>query len=160
MALDCLAYATSFALRPSAWHRRLQGSSVEFRAVPGTVCRPAGLNKAKWTRRAQELEQIPPPSGNQYLGVRTKEAYANPFLVVHPQTVTLTIIFRDQDSDGFSAGGILRPANARRQESTAAGRFARGTRRSFARRWPTAVWLRSNSPLPPPKASGSPFAVM
>ena len=64
----------------------------------------------------QELEQIPPPSKNRYLSVRTKEAYANPFLVVHPQTITLTIIFRDQDPNGFSAGGILRPAKARKQE--------------------------------------------
>jgi hypothetical protein len=64
----------------------------------------------------QELEQIPPPSKNQYLDVRTQDAYANPFLVVHPQTVTLTIIFRDQDPNGFSAGGLLRPAKARKQE--------------------------------------------
>jgi hypothetical protein len=64
----------------------------------------------------QELEQIPPPSKNRYLSVRTKELYANPFLVVHPQTVTLIIIYRDQDPDSFNAGGVLRPAKARKQE--------------------------------------------
>ena len=64
----------------------------------------------------QELEQIPPPSKNRYLSVRTKDAYANPFLVVRPQTVTLTIIYRDQDPNGFSAGGVLRPPKARKQE--------------------------------------------
>jgi hypothetical protein len=64
----------------------------------------------------QQLEQIPPPSKNRYLAVRTQDAYANPFLVVHPQTVTLTIIFRDQDPNGFSGGGLLRPAKARKQE--------------------------------------------
>jgi hypothetical protein len=42
--------------------------------------------------------------------------YANPFLVVHPQTVTLIIIYRDQDPDSFNAGGVLRPAKARKQE--------------------------------------------
>lgn len=64
----------------------------------------------------QELEQIPPPSKNQYLSVHSKDAYANPFLVVHPQTITLTIIYRDQDPNAFNPGGLLRPAKARRQE--------------------------------------------
>jgi hypothetical protein len=72
--------------------------------------------QSKMDQARQELEQVPPPSKNRYLSVRTKEAYANPFIVVHPQTVTLTIIFRDQDPDAFSAGGILRPAKARKQE--------------------------------------------
>ncbi len=72
--------------------------------------------QSKMDTARQELEQIPPPSKNRYLSVRTKEAYANPFLVVHPQTITLTIIFRDQDPNAFSAGGVLRPAKARKQE--------------------------------------------
>jgi hypothetical protein len=72
--------------------------------------------QSKMDAARQELEQIPPPSKNRYLSVRTKEAYANPFLVVHPQTITLTIIYRDQDPNAFSAGGVLRPAKARKQE--------------------------------------------
>jgi hypothetical protein len=72
--------------------------------------------QSKMDAARQQLEQIPPPSKNRYLSVRTKEAYGNPFLVVHPQTITLTIIFRDQDPNSFSAGGLLRPAKARKQE--------------------------------------------
>jgi hypothetical protein len=72
--------------------------------------------QSKMDAARQDLEQIPPPSKSRYLSVRNKDAYANPFLVVHPQTITLTIIYRDQDPDGFSAGGILRPAKARKQE--------------------------------------------
>ena len=72
--------------------------------------------QSKMDAARQELEQIPPPSKNRYLSVRTKEAYGNPFLVVHPQTITLTIIYRDQDPNGFDAGGLLRPAKARKQE--------------------------------------------
>ncbi len=72
--------------------------------------------QSKMDAARQELEQIPPPSKNRYLSVRTKDAYANPFLVVHPQTVTLTVIYRDQDPNGFSAGGVLRPPKARKQE--------------------------------------------
>jgi hypothetical protein len=64
----------------------------------------------------QDLEQIPPPSKNRYLSVHNKDAYGNPFLVIHPQTITLTIIYRDQDPNGFDAGGMLRPPNARKQE--------------------------------------------
>jgi hypothetical protein len=72
--------------------------------------------QSKMDAARQELEQIPPPSKNRYLSVRTKDAYGNPFLVVHPSTVTLTVLYRDQDPNGFSAGGLLRPAKARKQE--------------------------------------------
>jgi hypothetical protein len=72
--------------------------------------------QSKMDAARQQLEEIPPPSKNRYLSVRTKEAYANPFLVVHPQTITVTIIFRDQDPNAFTAGGVLRPAKARKQE--------------------------------------------
>jgi hypothetical protein len=72
--------------------------------------------QSKMDAARQELEQIPPPSKNRYLSVHSKEAYGNPFLVVHPQTVTVTVIYRDQDPNGFTAGGMLRPAKARKQE--------------------------------------------
>jgi hypothetical protein len=72
--------------------------------------------ESKMDTARQELEQIPPPSKNRYLNVHSKEAYGNPFLVVHPQTVTMTIVYRDQAPNSFDAGGLLRPAKARRQE--------------------------------------------
>jgi hypothetical protein len=72
--------------------------------------------QSKMDTARQELEQIPPPSKNRYLSVRTKDAYGNPFLVVHPQTVTLNVLYRDQDPNGFNGGGLLRPAKARKQE--------------------------------------------
>ncbi len=72
--------------------------------------------RSKMDTAREELEQIPPPSKNRYLSVHSKDLYGNPFLVVHPQTVTLTIIYRDQDPNAFSAGGLLRPPSARKQE--------------------------------------------
>lgn len=72
--------------------------------------------QSKMEAAREQLEQIPPPSKSRYLSVRTKEAYGNPFLVVHPQTITLTILYRDQDPNAFAAGGLLRPAKARKQE--------------------------------------------
>src|ERR1700733_9592076 len=71
--------------------------------------------QSKMDQARQELEQIPPPSKNRYLNVHTQEAYGNPFIVVHPQTVTLNVLFRDQDPNAFSAGGLLRPVKARKQ---------------------------------------------
>jgi hypothetical protein len=81
-----------------------------------TVRQARQAAQSKMEADRQELEQIPPPSKNRYLSVHTKDAYANPFLVVHPQTVTLTIVYRDQDPEAFSAGGALRPPKARKQE--------------------------------------------
>lgn len=72
--------------------------------------------QSKMETARQQLEQIPPPSKNRYLSVHSKDAYGNPFLVVHPSTVTLTIIYRDQDPNAFSASGVLRPPKARKQE--------------------------------------------
>jgi hypothetical protein len=72
--------------------------------------------ESKMDAARQELEQIPPPSKNRYLSVHSKEAYGNPFLVVHVQTVSMTIIYRDQAPNAFAAGGLLRPDKARRQE--------------------------------------------
>jgi hypothetical protein len=72
--------------------------------------------QSKMDQARQELEQIPPPSKNRYLSVHSQEAYGNPFIVVHPQTVTLNVLFRDQDPNAFSAGGLLRPVKARKQE--------------------------------------------
>jgi hypothetical protein len=63
----------------------------------------------------EELEQIPPPSKSRYLAVRSKEAYGNPFIEVHPDTVTLEIIFPDEKPAGLESGGLLRPVAARRQ---------------------------------------------
>lgn len=72
--------------------------------------------RSKMETAREQLEQIPPPSKSRYLAVHTKDAYGNPFLVVHPATVTLTIIYRDRDPNAFSAGGLLRPPAARKQE--------------------------------------------
>ena len=105
--LTCLLLAFTSGCQTSA------STSEPSRA---TVRQARQAQQTRMDAARQELEQIPPPSKNRYLSVRTKDAYGNPFLVVHPQTVTLNIIYRDQDPNGFSAGGILRPPKARKQE--------------------------------------------
>lgn len=100
----------------------LPGATSCNNAAPASAPSRAAVRLERRTEQSkmdaarQELEQIPPPSKNRYLSVRTKEAYGNPFLVVHPQTITLSIRFRDQDPNGFDGGGLLRPAKARKQD--------------------------------------------
>jgi hypothetical protein len=90
--------------------------------APSTAPSRAEIRQARQAQQSkmdeyrQELDQIPPPSKNRYLSVHSQDAYGNPFLVVHPQTVTLNILYRDQDPNAFTGGGLLRPVKARKQE--------------------------------------------
>jgi hypothetical protein len=64
----------------------------------------------------QELEQIPPPSKSLYLAVHTKDAWANPFLVVGRDKVNLRVVYADSNPSTFNPGGLLRPVSAREQD--------------------------------------------
>lgn len=62
------------------------------------------------------LEQIPPPLKHRYLNVHSTDAWENPFLSVHRDTVTLRVIFPRQTSSPVDAGTMLHPDAARKQE--------------------------------------------
>lgn len=64
----------------------------------------------------QELEQIPPPSKSLYLAVHTKEAWANPFLIVGRDKINLRVVYADSNPSTFNPGGLLRPVSARQQD--------------------------------------------
>lgn len=64
----------------------------------------------------QELEQIPPPSKSLYLAVHTKEAWANPFIVVGRDKLNLRVVYADSNPSTFNPGGLLRPVSAREQD--------------------------------------------
>ncbi len=66
------------------------------------------------SERAQ-LGQIPLPTKSLYAGVREPSAWANPFLSVGPDMLTLRILLPDTNA-GAGEGGLLRPEAARRQE--------------------------------------------
>ena len=112
----CLPLALLCALGPAATGCKQAAPNSE--PTRAEVRQERRAEQSKMDAARQQLEQIPPPSKNRYLSVRTREAYANPFLVVHPQTITVNIIYRDQDPNAFTAGGVLRPAKARRRTST------------------------------------------
>lgn len=73
------------------------------------------LAKIETTARAS-LQNIPTPSKHLYVNVHSTDAWQNPFLIVHRDTLTLRIIFPQQTSSAFDAGTMLHPAAARRQE--------------------------------------------
>ncbi|HEY3987752.1 MAG TPA: hypothetical protein VGM02_00525 [Acidobacteriaceae bacterium] len=73
------------------------------------------LAKNEATARAS-LEDIPPPLKHRYVDVHSTDAWQNPFLTVHRDTLTLRIIFPQQTSSALDAGTMLHPAAARRQE--------------------------------------------
>jgi len=72
------------------------------------------LAKSEATARGS-LENIPPPSKHLYINVHSTDAWQNPFLTVHHDTLTLRIIFPQQTSSALDAGTLLHPAAARRQ---------------------------------------------
>ncbi len=64
----------------------------------------------------QELEQIPLPSKNRYLAVKSLTIWENPYLTVQGKMVTLHVTMADANTSGLGQGGLLRPVGARRQE--------------------------------------------
>ncbi len=62
------------------------------------------------------LEEIPPPLKHRYLDVHSTDAWQNPFLSVHRDSVTLRVIFPRQTGSALDAGTMLHPDAARKQE--------------------------------------------
>ena len=73
------------------------------------------LAKNEATAR-ESLGNIPPPLKHRYVNVHSTDAWQNPFLTVHRDTLTLRIIYPQQTSSALDAGTLLHPAAARRQE--------------------------------------------
>jgi len=75
--------------------------------------------QATATERDQEraqLEQIPLPTKSLYIDIHDPAVWANPFLSVGANTLTLRIILPDANPTPVGQGGMLRPEAARRQE--------------------------------------------
>jgi len=67
------------------------------------------------SERAQ-LAQIPLPTKSLYIDVHDASAWANPFLSVGPDTITVRILMPDANPSPAGQGSMLRPVAARRQE--------------------------------------------
>ena len=75
--------------------------------------------QATATERDQEraqLDQIPLPTKSLYVDIHEPAAWANPFLSVGADMLTLRIILPDANPSPVGQGTMLRPEAARRQE--------------------------------------------
>jgi len=94
----------------------------EEQAVVGvahTAAKAEHQAQATATERDQEraqLEQIPLPTKSLYIDIHDPAAWANPFLAVGAETLTLRIIQPDANPSPVGQGTMLRPVAARRQE--------------------------------------------
>jgi hypothetical protein len=94
----------------------------EEQAVEGVARNAVNAEKkaqAAATERDQEraeLEQIPLPTKSLYIDVHEPAQWANPFLAVGPENITLRIVVADANPSPVGEGTMLRPAAARRQE--------------------------------------------
>ena len=94
----------------------------EEQAVEGVAHNAAKAEhqaQATATERDQEraqLEQIPLPTKSLYIDIHDPAAWANPFLLVGADTLTLRILLPDANPSPVGQGTLLRPEAARRQE--------------------------------------------
>jgi hypothetical protein len=94
----------------------------EEQAVEGVAQNAVKAEKqaqATATERDQEraqLEQIPLPTKSLYVDVHEPSQWANPFLAVGPDTLTLRILLPDANPSPVGQGTLLRLEAARRQE--------------------------------------------
>ena len=107
--------ALLFALYPIACHK-------EEQAVEG-VAQTAVKAEQKAQATATELEGeraqlalIPLPTKSMYVDIHEPSAWANPFLSVGAEMISLRITVADANPSTVGEGTMLRPAAARRQE--------------------------------------------
>ena len=75
--------------------------------------------QARATARDEQREQlsrIPLPTKSMYVDVHDPSAWANPFLAIGPEMITVRIINADANTSDLGKGTMLRPEAARRQE--------------------------------------------
>lgn len=63
----------------------------------------------------QQLDAIPLPSKNAYMGIHTRQSWTNPFLIVSKSTVSLSILYPDYGPAHAPGDSFLRPVAARRR---------------------------------------------
>jgi len=93
----------------------LAGCSHSTTPVTSETVATRTQQRASRDKERMALNQIPPPSKSLYLAVRSQDAWANPFVSVDKEMLTLRIIMPDANPSPAGQGGLLRPVNARKQ---------------------------------------------
>lgn len=88
-----------------------------------TGCRTASAGTSPKLASPQEIDSarqqisfIPPPSKSRYMAVHSLTSWENPYLTVQENMATLHVTIADANPSTLGAGGMLRPAAARRQD--------------------------------------------
>jgi hypothetical protein len=103
------------ALALAACHREERAVvRVEKDAVDAQ--RRAHEAAAEREQQRAELDQIPLPTKSLYIDIHDPSQWANPFLAVGADTITLRVIMADANPSPAGQGTLLRPTAARRQE--------------------------------------------
>ncbi|HET7104444.1 MAG TPA: hypothetical protein VFI20_10200 [Terracidiphilus sp.] len=76
----------------------------------------AQANATRLAEQRTELAQIPLPTKSMYIDVHDPSAWANPFLAIGKDSITVSIFLTDANPSKMGEGTFLRPAAARRQE--------------------------------------------
>lgn len=109
------AVAMLFAIYPTACHKEEQAvEGVAQTAVKAEQKAQATATELD-TERAQ-LELIPLPTKSMYVDIHEPSAWANPFISVGAEMISLRITLADANPSTVGEGTMLRPAAARRQE--------------------------------------------
>jgi hypothetical protein len=107
--------ALLFALYPIACHKEEQAVVGVAQTAVEAEQRARATATALEGVRAQ-LALIPLPTKSMYVDVHEPSAWANPFLSVGPEMISLRITLADANPSTVGEGTMLRPAAARRQE--------------------------------------------
>jgi hypothetical protein len=76
----------------------------------------AAARSTKRDEQRAELAKISLPTKSMYVDIHEPSAWANPFVAVGPETITVRIINADANTSDLGKGTMLRPEGARRQE--------------------------------------------
>lgn len=63
-----------------------------------------------------QIDEIPPPSKNRYMAVKSLTSWQNPYLTIQGNMVTLHVTVADANPSTLGVGGLLRPVAARHQD--------------------------------------------
>jgi hypothetical protein len=94
----------------------------EERAVEGVAQNAVNAEHLAQAKGSQldlervQLGQIPLPTKSLYIDIHDPSRWANPFLVVGPDVITLRVLQPDANTSTVGQGTLLRPESARRQE--------------------------------------------
>jgi hypothetical protein len=109
------ALALMLAFSPTACHKEEQAVV----GVAQTAVKAEQKAQATATERdgqRAQLALIPLPTKSMYVDVHEPSAWANPFLSVGPEMISLRVTQADANPSSVGEGTMLRPSAARRQE--------------------------------------------